>query len=104
MKISMIALLLFSFSSVSFASEQTEMIQTDLKLLCQIEKVEKNLLKDKKMNAADIVERVSAMKLAGVKAQETKSALAAVSAADKREQGKLWKQFAKDNKVKSECI
>lgn len=92
------------FCSVSFADEKTDIVQTDLKFLCQIKKMEKSLYKDRSLSAADTAERFSTIKMAAVKAQETKDALSAVAMADKKEQSKLWLQFAKDHKVKTDCL
>ncbi len=92
------------FGSISFAGESSDTIQTDLKILCQIKKIEKSLIKDKSLPEADLTERLSAIKMAAVRAQETKDALAAIAAADKKDHTKLWLQFAKDHKVKAGCL
>lgn len=99
-----LAFIVVLLGTVSFADEKTEIIQTDLKFLCHINKTEKQLLRDKNLSIADTTERLAAMKSAAVRAQETKDALAVVSVVDKKDQANLWKQFAKDNKVKTDCF
>ncbi len=75
-------------------------IQTDLKFLCEILKIEKSMQKDKTIDSVDLAERISALKENALRDQSTKDAFKAISSADTNEQGKLWKAFAKDNKFK----
>lgn len=99
----MILLSLFTASSVSFAQDAA-VIKTDLKVICQINKMEKALSKDKSINGADLAERIATLKEHGLKDPATKNALSAIATMAPADQIKTWKQFAKDNKVNVKCL
>ena len=79
-------------------------MKTDLKFLCEINKVEKFLSKDKSISAADLAERITSMQEAAFKDQATKNALSAILTMEPSERKNTWRQFAKDNKIKLNCL
>ncbi len=94
---------LMTFSSAIYAQENST-IKTDLKFLCEINKIEKSLSKDKSIDAADLAERIASMQEAAFKDPATKKALPAILTMAPQDRMKTWKQFAKDNKVKASCF
>lgn len=100
----MMNLLMMTAMMFTANAESNTAIKTDLKFLCAINKVEKTLSKDKSIDKADLAERIATMKANAFKDPATKQADSAISTMDSKAQAATWKQFAKDNKVKINCL
>jgi hypothetical protein len=104
MKKIILLLPLFLTSNFTYASDN-EAIQKDLKFLCEINKVEKNLSRDKSIDPADLAEKISSMKEAATRSQEVKDALKGMAVMDPKERTPTWRKFAKEHGFKKmECL
>jgi hypothetical protein len=101
MKLLLLASMLLSVPV--FAAENTA-IQTDIKLLCAINKMERTFSKDKNADQADLAVRFYNMKQAALQQKASKDALKATAAMDTKEQIQAWKEFSKQNNIDGSCL
>ena len=97
MKFILISLFLL-FTGYALAQD-SDTLKVDLKLICELNKLETSLKKDKSMTAADLAERIASMKEAGLRSSQAKESLKSISQADPKDTRRLWKQVAKENHI-----
>ncbi|PIT99892.1 MAG: hypothetical protein COT74_07155 [Bdellovibrionales bacterium CG10_big_fil_rev_8_21_14_0_10_45_34] len=104
MKVIFFAFVMGLFFNTALSSDNA-VIQVDMKFLCEINKMEKSLRKDKTIDVAQLAQRIYEIKVAGLHDEASKGALKIISTMAHGEQSKAWKQFVMEKGIKGiKCL